>query len=73
MMHTSTSQKILDKFFKLNAKSIKCTGGDCMTSFLGMEVEKDNGEIRLHLDTYIQEIPEEYQAYAKKDLKPKKI
>jgi hypothetical protein len=33
-----------------------------MTSFLGMEVEQDNGSIRLHLDTddtCIQETPEE--------------
>ena len=73
MMHTSTSQKMLDKFFKLYAKSFKYTGGDLMTSFLGMEVEQDKGEIRLHLDTYIQEMLNEYQAYIKKDLKPKKV
>jgi hypothetical protein len=44
-----------------------------MTSFLGLEVEQDKGQIRLHLDTYVNEMLEEYKAYIKRDLKPKKI
>ena len=43
------------------------------SAFLGMEVEQDNGEIRLHLDTYIQEMLTEYQACIKKDSKLKKV
>ncbi len=43
-----------------------------MTSFLGLEVEQDKGQIRLHLDTYVNEMLE-YKANIKRDLKPKKI
>jgi hypothetical protein len=43
-----------------------------MTSFLGLEVEQDKGQILLHLDTYVNEMLEEYKAYIKRDLKPKK-
>jgi hypothetical protein len=44
-----------------------------MTSILGLEVEQDKGHIRLHLNTYVNEILEDYKAYIKRDLKPKKI
>jgi hypothetical protein len=44
-----------------------------LLSFLGLEVEQDKGQIRLHLDTYVNEMLEEYKAYIKRDLKPKKI
>ena len=73
MMHTSTSEKMMAKFFKLYGKTFKYTGRDLMKTFLGMEVEQENGEIRLHLDTYVQEMLAEYQAYIKKDVKPKKV
>ena len=42
-----------------------------MTSFLGMEVEQEDGCIKLHLDTYVKEMIEEYKNYIKRDLKPK--
>ncbi len=44
-----------------------------MTSFLGLEVEQDKGQIRLHLDTCVNEMLEDYKSYVKRDLKPKKI
>ncbi len=44
-----------------------------MTSFLGLEVEQDKGQIRLHLDTYVNEMLQEYKAYIERDLKHKKI
>ena len=34
-----------------------------MTSFLGMEVEQEDGCIKLHLDTYVQEMLDEYNNY----------
>ncbi len=71
MMHTSTSKKMLAQFFKLYAQSFKNTGRDLMKTFLGMEVEQDNGKIRLHLDTCIQEMLYEYKAFIKRDLKIK--
>ncbi len=63
MARASTSQKMIKR-------------GDFMTSFLGLdslEVERDKRQIRLHLDTYANEMIEEYKAYIKRDLKPKKI
>ena len=44
-----------------------------MKTFLGMEVEQEKGEIRLHLDKCVQEMLAEYQDYIKKDVKPKKV
>ena len=73
MIHTSTSQIMMDNFFKLYAKSFKYTGSDLMNTFLGMEVEQKNGTIKLHLDTYIQEVLNDYKAVIKKDLKPKQV
>ena len=40
MMHTSTSTKMLQEFFALYAKDFSFSGGELMTSFLGMEVEQ---------------------------------
>ena len=44
-----------------------------MQSFLGLEVELLEGCIKLHLDTYIQELIAEYQLIRPKFLKPKKV
>ncbi len=71
MMHTSTSEKMMAKFFKLYGKTFKYTCGDLMKTFLGMEVEQESGEIRLHLDAYVQEMLAKYQAYIKEDVKSK--
>ncbi len=38
-----------------------------------MEVEQPGKVIRLHLDSYIQEVLTEYKAYIKKALRPKKV
>ncbi len=47
MMHTSTSEKMIAKFFKLYGKTFKytglVTGGELMKTFLGMEVEQEMG------------------------------
>ena len=60
-MHTSTSTKMLKEFFALYAKDFSFSGGELMTSFLGMEVEQEDGCIKLHLDTYVKEMIEEYK------------
>ncbi len=41
-------------FEKLYAADFEYTGGNLMTSFLGLEVEQLDSGIYLHLDTYIQ-------------------
>ncbi len=64
MAHASTSQKMITRFMKQYSKDFECTRGDFMISFLGLEVKQDKGQIRLHLDTYVNEMFEEslYQA-----------
>ncbi len=59
MAHASTSQKMVKNFKKEYLKDFEYTRGDFMTSFLCLEVEQDKGQIRLHLDTYVNEIMEE--------------
>ncbi len=49
------------------------TGGDLMQSFLGLEVEQLDVCIKLHLDTYIQELIAEHQLIRPKFLKQKKV
>ncbi len=73
MAHASTSQKMIKKFMKEYSKNFEYTGGDFMTSFLGLEVEQDKGPTRLHLNTYVNEMLEEYKANIKRDFKPKKM
>jgi hypothetical protein len=53
MAHASTSQKMIKKFMKeySNLKDFEYTRDDFMTSFLGLEVKQDKGQIRLHLNT----------------------
>ncbi len=73
MAHASTSREMIKKFMKEYSKDFEYTGGDFMTSFLGLEVEQGKGQIRLHLDTYVNEMLEEYKTYIKRDLKQEKI
>jgi hypothetical protein len=44
-----------------------------MKTFLGMEVEQNNEDIKLHLDHYIQTVLAEYRYYIKKALRPKNV
>ncbi len=44
-----------------------------METFLGMEVEPPGKVIKLHLDSYIQEVLAEYKEYIKKSLRPKRV
>ena len=73
VMYTSTSTEMFKAFFKLYAKDFSFSGGDLMTYFLGMDIEQEDGYIKLHLDTYMQEMLDEYKNHIKWDLKPKKI
>ena len=44
-----------------------------MESFVGLEVEQSEEGIALHLDTYIQELIEEYRKLHRNYIKPKKV
>jgi hypothetical protein len=44
-----------------------------MKTFLGMEVEQNDDDIKLHLDHYIQTVLAEYRDYIKKALRHKKV
>ena len=61
-------------FLELYQRDFEITGGGPMETFLCMEVEQPGKvtRIRLHLNTYIQEVLTEYKAYIKKALRPKR-
>jgi hypothetical protein len=63
----SLKQEFLDKY----TKDFDITGGGLMETFLGMQVEQSRKRIWLHLDNYIQELLDEYKAYATKSLRNK--
>ncbi len=56
-----------------NCATAPVTREDIMTSFLRMEVEQDEKSIKLHLDTHVQEILDEYKSTIKKFLKLKQV
>ncbi len=63
---------MIKKFMKKYSIFFEYIRGNFMTSILGLEVEQDKGQVRLHLDKYVNEMLEEYKAYIQRDLKPKK-
>ena len=73
MMHVPTCDKLRDEFLKLYQRDFEITGGGLMETFLGTEVEQPGKVIRLHLDTYIQEVLTEYKEHIKKALCPKRV
>ena len=73
MMHVPTRDKLRDEFLELYQRDFEITGDGLMETFLGMEVEQPGKVIRLHLDTYIQEVLAEYKEYIKKALRPKRV
>ena len=48
-----TSDHLKEEFMALYSADFDVTGEDLMQSFLGLEVEQQEGCIKLHLDTYI--------------------
>ncbi len=72
MMHISSCDELKKEFMDKYSKSFKITGGGLMKTFLGMEVEQSGKTIKLHLDSYIQQVLAEYKVY-KKMLRPKKV
>jgi hypothetical protein len=67
-----TSDNLKEEFMALYSADFNVTGGDLMQSFLLLKVEQLDGCIKLHLDTYIQELIAEYQLIRPKFLKLKK-
>ena len=68
--HVLTAKYLLDeKYFR----DFEITGGHhLMESFIGLDVEQSKGKISLHLDQYISETLDIYQAHpATKTLRPR--
>ena len=72
-MHVPTCDKLSAEFLELYQKDIEITGRGLMETFLGMEVEQPGKVIKLHLDSYIQEVLKDYKEYIKKSLRPKRV
>ncbi len=68
-----TTQKLKIEFETLHTKEFDLTGETPMESFLGLEVEQDNDGISLYLDTYVQELIDEYWLMHRKFIKPKPV
>jgi hypothetical protein len=73
MQHTSTCKALMDEFMAKYSRDFEITGGELMGTFLGLQVDHLNDEIHLHMDTYIQGVLDEYKAFARKTLRPKKL
>ncbi len=55
-----SSDHLKDEFMALYSADFDVTGRDLVQSSLGLEVVQLDGCIKLHLDTYIQELIPEY-------------
>ncbi len=73
MMHVPRSDALKKGFMEKYIRDFDITGGGVMETFLGMQVEQPKGQIRLHLDNYIQEILEEYKVFQTKSLRLKLV
>ena len=65
-----TSDHLKEEFMALYLADFNVVGGDLMQSFFGFKVEQLDSCIKLHLDTYIQELIAEYQLIQPKFPKP---
>ncbi len=73
MMHIATNTRLKNEFMEKYSRDFNITGGGLMKTFLGMEIEQSNRSIKLHLDHYIRKMLNEYKAYIKKSLQPKRV
>ena len=73
MEHTSTSQTLMDEFMQAYSRDFEITGGEVMSSFLGLQVDHVNEEIHLHMDHYVESVLNEYKAFVIKKLRPKTL
>jgi len=73
MQHTSTSQALMDEFMEAYARDFEITGGDVMSSFLGLQVDHVNSEIHLHMDMYVANVLQEFEEFVCRTLRPKKL
>ncbi len=48
-------------FLAAYGHDFEITGGDVMSTFLGLQVDHVNQEIHLHMDNYVEEILREYK------------
>ena len=65
--------KCFPKLLRSTSKITECPPVFLMSTFLGFQVDHSNDEIHLHMDTYIQGVLDEYKAFARKTLRPKKL
>ena len=73
MQHTSTSQDLMDEFMEAYSRDFEITGGEEMSTFLGLQVAHINSEIHLHMDNYVDTALKEYKSFVRRTLRPKKL
>ena len=74
MQHTSTSQALMDEFMHAYSRDFEITGGEIMTTFLGLQVDHVNSEIHMHMDHYVETVLNEYKTFVmNKTLRHKRL
>ncbi len=71
--HTSTSQALMDEFMEAYSRDFEITGGEAMSTFLGLQVDHVNSEIHMHMDYYVVTVLRENKAFVHMSLRPKKL
>jgi hypothetical protein len=69
----STSQTLMDKFLEEYSREFEITGGEVMSTFLGLQVDQVQSEIHLHMDNYVSSVLSEYKDFIRKTLRPKAL
>jgi hypothetical protein len=74
MQHTSTSQDLMDEFMHAYSRDFEITGGEVMSTFLGIQVDHVNLEIHMRMDHYVESVLSEYKSFVmNKRLRHKKL
>jgi hypothetical protein len=63
----------MDTFLEEYSREFEITGGELMSTFLGLQVDQVQSEIHLHMDNYVSSIPLEYKDFIRKTLRPKAL
>ncbi len=50
--HASTSQALMDEFMAKYSRDFEITGGEVMSTFLGLQVDHANEEIPMHISIW---------------------
>ncbi len=63
IQHTSKSQALMDEFIHAYSQDFEITGGEIMSTFLGLQVDHVNSEVHMHMDHFVESVLNKYKTF----------